>query len=70
MTKNLVIEWIDDRIDTLRGDLNIAKGTDKQLMIEVWIDDFEEVGRRLSDSSLMCTKYNGKWISGKCKRKY
>jgi len=57
------LEWIDARIDTLQGDLGsgLIETDEERKMAETWIDDLDEVGKRLSTSARMCRKYHGRW---------
>ena len=61
--RDVALEWIDDRIDTLQGDLGLVETDEGRLMVEHWIEDLEEAGRRLSILPNECKKYKGKWNS-------
>jgi len=63
-SKKRTIEWLDNRIDTLIGDRNlITESGHMQQVIDTWIDDLRETGRKLSISPQTCEKYHGKWDS-------
>lgn len=79
--KEEALEWIDARIHTLVSDKDLISHESALNTVETaipfveqmsdhWVDDLEEVGRRLSIFARECKKYHGKWDSKKlvCRR--
>lgn len=63
--KERTMDWLDNRLDTLIGDRNLIAETSgyQAQVIDTWIDDLREAGRKLSISPMTCQKYHGKWNS-------
>ena len=57
------LEWVDNRIDTLIGDKRLVESETMERIVDHWIEDLEEVGKRLSTSAKICRKYHGRWSS-------